>query len=38
MWVRFTSALTAMTVAKSAVQPDVSSTLFKSAKAFETWL
>jgi uncharacterized protein YdeI (YjbR/CyaY-like superfamily) len=27
-----------MTVAKSAVQPDVSSTLFKSAKAFETWL
>src|SRR5678815_2217445 len=27
-----------MTDAKSAVQPDVSSTLFKSAKAFETWL
>jgi len=27
-----------MTAAKSAVQPDVSSTLFKSAKAFETWL
>jgi hypothetical protein len=24
--------------AKAALQPDASSTLFKSAKAFETWL
>ena len=27
-----------MTAAKSAIQPDSSPTLFKSAKAFETWL
>jgi len=30
--------LLAMPAARSAIQPDSSSTLFKSAKAFETWL
>jgi uncharacterized protein YdeI (YjbR/CyaY-like superfamily) len=30
--------LYAMSAAKSAVEPDVSSTLFNSAKAFEAWL